>query len=381
MSDNPVRSSTRRPRILHVVHRFLPEMGGTEMHVAEVASRLAERGEFDVTVLATDRRGDLERTAVIDGYDVVRRRAWPRDRDYYASPGLGAVIARGDWDLVHVQGVHTLAPPTAMLAALASRTPYVLTFHSGGSTSPTRAATRSTQWRMLAPLLRRAAQLIAVSRFEVSHFADTIGVERSKFRVIRNGGALPPSPAGVLPRPGRIVASGRLEEYKGHQHLIEAMPYVRKQVPEADLVVLGAGRYEPQLRTLVRELGLDESVSIRQLPPAGRDAMAHELGTASVMASMSSYEAHPVAIMEALTLGLPVAGLDVAGTGDLVEDGLVSAIPSGATSEQVADVLVRELRATAERGGPHVPQDLQLPTWESTVDGLVDVYRSVLDRA
>ena len=373
--------SGRRPRILQVVHRFLPEMGGTEMHVAEVASRLSARGEFDVTVLATDRRGDLERSTVIDGYDVIRRRAWPREKDYYLSPGLAGAIARGKWDLVHVQGVHTLAPPTAMLAALASRTPYVLTFHSGGPTSPTRAATRSSQWRTLAPLLRRADQLIAVSRFEVSHFADTIGVDRSRFRVIRNGGALPPSPAGVLPRPGRIVASGRLEQYKGHQHLIEAMPYVRKQMPGADLVILGAGRYASQLASLVHELDLDDAVSIRQLPPADRGAMARELGTASVMASMSSYEAHPVGIMEALTLGLPVVGLDVAGTGDLVEDGLVTGIPRGANAEDVAATLVMELKATTERGGPHVPRELELPTWESTVDGLTTVYRDVLGQA
>nr|WP_284289711.1 hypothetical protein [Angustibacter aerolatus] len=74
------------------------------------------------------------------------------------------------------------------------------------------------------------------------------------------------------------------------------------------------------------------------------------------MASLSSYEAHPVGIMEAVTLGLPVVGLDVAGTGDLVEDGLVTGIPGDATPDQVADALADALVATGARGAvPHVP--------------------------
>jgi glycosyltransferase involved in cell wall biosynthesis len=371
-------STPTRPRVLHVVQRFFPEMGGTETHVAEVARRLADRGEFDVTVLATDRSGALPRQEPMAGYQVVRRRSWPREQDFYLSPGIAPVIARGGWDLVHVEGIHTFVPPLAMLAARASRTPYVLTFHSGGHSSPARQGIRSAQWRTLAPLLRRADRLIAVSRFERSLFSEAIGVPESRFALVPNGGALPPVATGLLPRPGRIVSSGRLEHYKGHHRIIEALPLVRQRVPEADLLILGGGAYEQPLRDLAAGLGVSDAVDIRHLAPADRAGMAHELGTASVMAALSSYEAHPVGIMEAVTLGLPVVGLDVAGTGDLVEDGLVEGIPVDATREVVADALVAALQATRSRGTAHQPRDLELPTWETTTDGVEAVYRSVL---
>lgn len=375
------RSPGRRPRILQATHRFLPETGGTETHVAEVSSRLAARGDLDVTVLATDRSGRLPRHEQADGYDVVRRRAWPRERDYYLAPGLAAVVARGGWDLVHVQGVHTLAAPAVMAAAIASRTPFVLTFHSGGSVTTTREATRTAHWRALAPLARRAEQLVAVSPFEVSQFAGPLGVDPAAIRVIRNGGALPPPGAEqVLPVPGRIVASGRLEEYKGHQHLIEALPMVRQRLPEAELVILGSGDYEPELRARVDQLGLDDAVSIRTVPAQDRRAMAVELAGAGVMASMSSYEAHPVGVMEGLTVGLPVVGLDVAGTGDLVREGLVTGVPVGASSRQLADLLVEELQGTERRGGPHRAGERRLPTWDDTVAELADLYREILGR-
>lgn len=370
-----------RPRVLQVVQRFFPEIGGTETHVAEVAGRLSSQGEFDVTVLTTDRSGELPRSASVDGLPVIRRRSWPRHQDFYLSPGLAPVIARGGWDLVHFQGVHTLVPPVGMLAARAARIPYVLTFHSGGHSSPRRTAGRDLQWRVLAPLLRRADRLVAVSRFERGHFSAAAGIDPDRFVVIPNGGVLPPTPADLLPVPGRIVSSGRLEKYKGHHHAIMALPLVRQQVPEAHLVILGSGPYEPVLRALAAELQVSEAVTIRSLPPADRGGMARELASSSVMAALSSYEAHPVGIMEAVTLGLPVVGFDTAGTGDLVEDGLVTGISPQATTAEIADVLAATLRRV-QAGGPsrHEPVQLDLPTWDSSAAGLAAVYREVLAR-
>ena len=361
-----------------VVQRFFPEMGGLETHVAEVASRLAAAGEFDVTVLTTDRSGRLARAESRDGYDVLRRRSWPAEKAYYLSPGLATAIARGHWDLVHVQGVHTFVPPVAMAAARASRTPYVLTFHSGGHSSAARRRARGAQWRVLTPLLRGADHLIAVSRFERSHFAAATGIDPAGFTVVPNGGALTPVALEVLPKPGRIVSSGRLEHYKGHHRAIEALPLVRRRIPEADLLILGSGDYEPELRSLAARLGVADAVDIRHLPPTDRTAMAHALGSAGVMAALSTYEAHPVGIMEAVTLGLPVVGLDVAGTGDLVEDGLVTGIPVDASADVVADALTTALEETARREGPHRPRPIDLPTWETTAEGVASVYRRVL---
>ncbi|WP_345453812.1 glycosyltransferase family 4 protein [Nocardioides marinquilinus] len=367
-----------RPRVLMVTQRFLPEMGGTETHVAEVASRLAAAGEFDVTVLATDRSGALDRSETRDGYRVLRRRSWPAERDYYLSPGVAADVARGRWDLVHVQGVHTFVPPVAMAAARASRTPYVVTFHSGGHSSPARRDARRLQWRALTPMLRRAEHLIAVSRFERAHFAGATGIDETRFSVVPNGGALPLLPEAVSPRPGRIVSAGRLEHYKGHHRAIQALPLVRQVVPEADLLILGSGDYEPALRSMAARLGVEDAVTIRHLPPHDRSAMARELATAGVMAALSSYEAHPVGVMEAVTVGLPVVGLDVAGTGDLVADGLVTGVPADASALAVADALVDALRATAARPGPHERRAVDLPTWETTAEGVAAVYRRVL---
>lgn len=363
-------------RVLQVVQRFSPELGGLETHVSEVTRRLAASADdIEVTVLTTDRTGTLPRDEQLNGVRVIRRRSWPRGGELYFAPGLARVIREGGWDLVHVQGSQTTVPTVAMLAALRARIPYVLTFHSGGHSSRAHGVITWVQNTINRRLLARAARLIAVSRFERSRFSEVTGLPLDRFTVIANGGALPPIPTGATPVAGSIVTSGRLEKYKGHHRAIGALPLIRQSIPDATVTVLGSGPYEAELRALADRLGVTDHVTFRHLLPDQRAEMSSILSRSAVMAALSSYEAHPVSIMEAVTLGLPVVGCDVAGTGDLVEDGLVTGIAVDASDAEVARVLVAELQRVGD--GAHRPPDVVLPTWETCAEQVAAVYRRV----
>src|SRR6266567_2391063 len=105
-------------RVLMVSARYLPDMGGIETHVHEVARRLNGTNELDITVLATDRTRTRPRREVVDGVSIMRVPAWPRNRDYYLAPGIATVVGQRDrWDLIHCQGIHTPVPALAMMAA------------------------------------------------------------------------------------------------------------------------------------------------------------------------------------------------------------------------------------------------------------------------
>jgi glycosyltransferase involved in cell wall biosynthesis len=362
-------------RVLMVCPRYLPETGGTETHVHEMARRLPALGSFEITVLATDRSRRLPRQEVTDGISILRVPAWPRGRDYYLAPGIAAVIGQHRWDLVHCQGIHTPVPLLAMLAARRAGLPYLVTFHSGGHSSRLRNAMRSTQWRLAGPLLRHAVSLIAVSRFEAAALTRQGRLGHERVIVIRNGGALPPPRAGTVAVPGRIVSSGRLERYKGHHRIIEALPHLIREIPEAHLLILGSGRYEPDLRDLARRLGVSDRVSIRHVAPADRESMATALAEASVVAALSDYEANPVAVMEALCVARPVVGYDIAGIGELVAEGWVRGVPRGAPAAAVARELAEAMSSPAPAGRA------QLPSWDSCAGQLARVYLSALGLA
>ena len=363
-------------RVLQVVQRFYPELGGLETHVAEVTKRLAQTEDIEVSVLTTDRTGRLPRDEQVNGVRVLRVRSWRQDGEEYFAPGLVRIIRRGGWDLVHVQGSQTTVPTVAMLAARSARIPYVVTFHSGGHSSERHAPITAVQSRINSPLFRGAAALIAVSRFERTRFARITGLPVERFEVISNGGALPPVATGTAPEHGRIVTSGRLERYKGHHRVIAALPVIRRTVPEATLTVLGSGPYEPDLRRLADRAGVAEAVTFRHLLPAERGEMADVLARSSVMAALSDYEAHPVAVMEAVALGLPVVGADIAGIADLVEDGLVTGVPADADDDAVARALIEQLQRPST--GPHRAPEVVLPTWESCAEQVAAVYRRVV---
>jgi|SRR5271157_793980 len=362
-------------RILMVCPRFLPEVGGTETHIYEVSRRLSALGGFEITVLTTDRSRQLPREEIIDGISVLRVPSWPRRRDYYLAPGIAAVIRQRRWDLVHCQGIHNAVPLFAMLSAQLVGIPYLVTFHTGGHSSRLRNAMRATQWRLAGPLLRSAVSLIAVSRFEAATLARHARLGNKPVIVIRNGGALPSPRTGTLTVSGRIVSSGRLERYKGHHRVIEALPYIMREIPEAHLLILGSGPYESNLYKLADQLGVSDRVSIKHVALADRQSMATTLTEANVVAALSDYEAHPVAVMEALCVGRPVVGYDMAGIGELIAEGWVRGVPHGAPAATVAQELVKAMSS------PSLIDDVQLPSWDFCADQLADVYLSSLSIA
>ena len=363
-------------RVLMVAVRYFPFMGGVETHVYEVARRLAQKG-FEVTVVTTNPEGNLPVEEKREGVQIVRVAAWPRQRDFCVSPQLYRLIASRKWDIVHCQGYHTLFTPLAMLAAWRSGLPYVVSFHSGGHSSRLRNAVRSLQRQVLRPLLAHATKLVAVSNFEAGFFQEKLKLPAQRFVVIPNGAQLPQvgnseESSGEADSGPLILSVGRLERYKGHQRVISALPKVLGKYPEARLKIVGGGPYEAELQKLVKRLGLGERVTIGAISPNDRQSMAAILNKAAVVALLSDYEAHPVAVMEALALHRPVLVADTSGLRELAERQLVRAIPLNSPPEQVAAALIAQIE------NPLTPSPVELPTWEDCAANLAALYQQIV---
>lgn len=59
-----------------------------------------------------------------------------------------------------------------------------------------------------------------------------------------------------------LLTVGRLQQRKGQDYLIKAMPELLKTHPDLHYAVVGRGECEEELRALIKKLGVDESVSI-----------------------------------------------------------------------------------------------------------------------
>lgn len=361
-------------RVLMVTPRFFPSTGGVELHVAEVARRVVQRGH-EVTVLTTDTSGRLPLRELRDGVELERVRAWPRNRDYYFAPAIVRRIRHGDWDVVHVQSFHTLVAPLAMAAARLSSIPYVVTFHAGGHSSRLRTSARGLQLALLRPLLARAARLVALAEFEIDDYGRRLRLPRERFALVPNGADLPVPASPPAPRSAGaplIASIGRLERYKGHHHVIAALPHVLRERPGTRLWIAGSGPEREELEALAGQLGVSSHVEIRAVPPEDRARMAEELLRVQVAVLASGFETHPIAMLEAAALGCRLVVADAPGLRELGERGLAHVVGRPDEPVELARALLDELDA------PRVPRAVDLPSWDDCAARLCELYASVV---
>lgn len=362
------------PRVLMVTPRSPLKQGGVERHVLEVSRRMAAAG-VEVEVLCSDPELTQARSETRDGVRIRTVRAWPRGRDWHFAPGIWREMGREKWDLVHLQSYHTLVAPLAMLRALTLRLPYVVTFHGGGHSSQLRNRARGTQMRLLRPLLRRAARLVAVARFEVERYGAALGVPPERFALIPNGADLSFSDADLAsaePETPTLASIGRLERYKGHHRVLEAFPLVLEREPRARLLIVGKGPYEDELRRQAETLGLDGKVEITSVPAGDPQGMATLLGRVSLVVLMSEFETHPLVALESAAARRRLLVADAGGLAEIAADGFGRAIPLDATAEQIAAAAIEELAKPRPQRSP------QLASWDECAAALLDLYGSIL---
>jgi glycosyltransferase involved in cell wall biosynthesis len=351
-------------------------VGGTEIHTAEVARRLAERGH-DVTVLTTDFDVSTLRKETIDGVKIWSVPAWPRNRDWYFAPKIHSLIAEGHWQVVHCQGYHTLVAPFAMAAAARSGQPYVVTFHSGGHDSRMRRIVRPVQRLALRGLLRKADHLIGVTKYEADFFAGKLGLSPEQISVVSNGVSpgFEPRPRTVLEGQRLICSVGRLARYKGHHRLIEALPELHRRDPSIRVAFVGEGSYRPALERSLKRVGLSHLAEFRSFPPDQRDQLSAFLASSSLVVSLSEHESQGMAILEAISLGCPVLINDTTALKEYGAAGLAQVAPPGCSSHHLSDIVLRCLDAQEGQDTARI-----LPTWEATTDALEEIYRKALGR-
>ncbi len=295
-----------------------PSDGGVFDHVARLSTAMAARGH-EIAACGPLVHGAPAGAASAHVVEMGRNVSPPAD--LAAALRLRSVVARLRPDVVHAHS--SKAGAVARLARAGSpRTPVIYTPHgyafAGYFESALSRRAYSAAERLLAPL---ATRVLCVCEAERA-LAERIG-PASRTRVVHNGiDGLGPGP-GYPPaerarRDGPVIgAISLLRPGKGMETLIDAMAEVVGSRPDATLILAGDGPDRAALERRIAERGLGGSVRM----VGALDSAAPLLRSIDVFAHPSWAESFPYAILQAMSLGLPIVATDVGGVAEAIADG------------------------------------------------------------
>lgn len=250
------------------------------------------------------------------------------------------IVARGDYDIVHV---HT--PVAGWVTRYALRnirsrgkpkvvyTAHGFHFHSGGA--PLRNLVFRTleqiagQWCDAVIVINREDEAAATKFLPPSTklvYMPGIGVDMVAFapdRVSAEAVAAVRAELNLVPEQPLFLMIAEFSPGKRHQDALRAFSLLRHS--GAHLAFAGTGRMELAMKRLAKKLGIDHRVHFlgfrRDIPALIRASVATILP--------SEREGLPRSIMESLSLEVPVIGTDIRGIRDLLADHSGLLVPLG----------------------------------------------------
>lgn len=201
-----------------------------------------------------------------------------------------------------------------------------------------------------------------------------IGVKEDKIHVLRNGVNLELfKPLDRLQCRERynlhnktLVSVGHLIDRKGHDLAIRSMTLL----PDCELLIVGDGERERELRNLVETLGLEKRV--RFLGALTQTQLAEVYSAADILVLASSREGWANVLLESMACGTPVVASSIWGTPEVVASPEAGVLFETRTPEAIA-ASVRDLFS-------HYPDREQTRkyaesfSWNDTVNGILELF-------
>ena len=316
---------SKKLRILMIIGRYRPRIGGTEIQAERLARTLVQKG-VAVEILTGRERG-LARYEQCDGVHI--QRLWIPDVGIPAlnAIALGAGLYRAirqrrqQFDVLHVH--QALYPAYASVAAATRlNKPSIVKISSSGERLDLKLLSRQA-----GPLGRHAARylirhtttFVALNEQIAAALKDW-NVSEQRIAHIPNGVEVPaltqlkawaayrerlhlPSDRPVL------LCVGSLRAAKNQSLLVTAMQRLAERGQDVTLLLLGDGPLRPILERQVREYNLNNQVIFRGRVPNVLDY----LYAADLFVLPSSVEGLSNALLEAMSVGLPCVASDIPG--------------------------------------------------------------------
>jgi glycosyltransferase involved in cell wall biosynthesis len=244
-----------------------------------------------------------------------------------------------------------LGIPLAWLCGVPVRVPTHHSMIEGSS----KLLWRMHGWLVNSPL---SSCLVAVSGRVRRMAVEDEGARPDRVKVIQNGIetpqlAVPAATAreqirtelAIPPHGSLMLTVARFTIQKGHTYLLDAIPQVLARHPQAIFALAGEGPHKAEMQAKARELGIAHALRFL----GNRADIPELLAAADVFVMPSLWEGLPMALLEAMSMELPVVVTEVEGVEDMIEPGKNGLMVPVKDVDGIAASIVRLLDDPAER--------------------------------
>lgn len=377
-----------RTSIIIFSEDFPPKDGGIAQWAAGIAQSLHQM-HYTVTVLTRHISADAEKIQSQETYPVIQVHGnrWRQLRSYYSFRAIKALYDRGETPDIVITTTWNLARGISKI--LKKHGAQLIVVVHGLE------VTRKMSWikkMWLINTLKSANKVIAVSNFTRDRVISRYNIPPDKIITLPNG--VDPKrfyPLADVSRLKRqfglvdnkiILTLARLQERKGHDKVIDALPIVIKKVPNAHYLISGAknGAFYQKINQKVIDMGLENYVTFTGYVEPEDINLFYNLCDVYIMPSRElkkngDTEGFGITFLEANACEKPVIGGRSGGVVDAIENGqsgyLVDPLDVGEIAEKLVLLLTNNHHAhlLGQQGRQRI---LNNYTWESVARRIVD---------
>ncbi len=143
----------------------------------------------------------------------------------------------------------------------------------------------------------------------------------------------------------QLIIVGRIEVFKGHRFLIQALPLITAAFPDIKLLVLGEGSEKDACLQQVKQLGLESKVEFLGFKPHPYSYISNS----DIVILPSLFEPFGLVYIEAFALKIPVVAFNTPAGNEIMEDNKTALLVNKGDIASLAEKIIYLLKNVPER--------------------------------
>lgn len=357
-------------KVAIIIDTWFPCIGGGQVNAWEISKRIASPN-LQIDIVTRNSGNDLlKKPPYLNVYKLgpVSKPDNTYSKLYFLVNSFFFILGR-DYDLIHV---HPFLPAlVAKVLSILKSIPLIITVHGTRLFENGRKTPSIVLERFILTQIKYNLQISVTKAFL------KIANQNQKISVIPNGidvKKFANKKVSKFPIP-TVLWVGRFDRVKKVEDLILAAKIVAKTIKNFQVMLVGYGYEEMNLKKLVHDLKLK---NVKFLGLKTGSELTNIYNKAHVFVMPSASEGQPLTIMEAQAASLPVVATNVGGIGELVTHRQTGLLVPSHNPNQLAKSLLYVLKNKNSFGENGFEKIKKFNDWDTIAQKTKNIYLSLV---